>query len=75
MGANISVLVAGIVLVLVAPFTLIVIMPTNKRLLALNAEKDAQEALVLLNRWNKLHMVRSALGLVSLIIFLVQVLN
>ncbi len=75
MGANISVLVAGILLVLVAPFTLIVIMPTNNRLLALNAEKDAQEALMLLNRWNKLHMLRSALSLVSLIIFLVQVLN
>ena len=74
-GANIWVLVAGILLVSVAPFTLIVIMPTNKRLLALNAEEDAEETKMLLNRWNKLHMVRSALSLAALIIFLVQALN
>lgn len=74
-GANIFVLAAGILLVLVAPFTLIVIVPTNIRLLALNAEKDAEEAKMLLTRWNKLHMVRSALSLAALIIFLVQALN
>ena len=74
-GANGLVLVAGIVLVLVAPFTLIVIMPTNNRLLALNAEKDADEAILLLNRWNKLHLVRSVIGLSALVMFLVQTLN
>jgi len=74
-GANIIVLVAGIILVLVAPFTLIVIMPTNNRLLALDAEKDGDEARILLNRWNRLHLVRSALGLLALVIFLVQALN
>ncbi len=73
-GANIVVLVAGILLVLVAPFTLIVIMPTNNRLLGLNAEKDSEEAKILLNRWNKLHIVRSALSLAALITFLVQAL-
>jgi len=62
-------------LVLVAPFTLIIIMPTNNRLLALNAEKDAEESKILLSRWNKLHMVRSALSLAALIIFLIQALN
>ncbi|MEX0731085.1 MAG: DUF1772 domain-containing protein [Aquisalimonadaceae bacterium] len=74
-GASIWVLVAGILLVSVAPFTLIVIRPTNNRLLALNAEKDAHEAKMLLNRWNKLHMVRSALSLAALIVFLVQALK
>jgi uncharacterized membrane protein len=74
-GASLWVLVAGILLVSVAPFTLIVIMPTNNRLLALNSEKDTEEARILLNRWNMLHMVRSALSLAALIIFLVQALN
>ncbi|HMK60404.1 MAG TPA: DUF1772 domain-containing protein [Dissulfurispiraceae bacterium] len=74
-GAKIWVLIAGILLVLVVPFTLIAIMPTNNRLLALNAEKDADEAKILLNRWNKLHMVRSALSLAALIIFLLHALN
>jgi uncharacterized membrane protein len=74
-GASLWVLVAGILLVSVAPFTLIVIMPTNNRLLALNSEKDTEEARILLNHWNMLHMVRSALSLAALIIFLVQALN
>jgi hypothetical protein len=73
-GSNIYVLVAGILLVLVAPFTLIVIMPTNNRLLTLSGENDALEAQMLLSRWNKLHMVRSGLSLTALIVFLAQAL-
>lgn len=69
-GSSITILIAGILLVSVAPFTLIVIMPTNKRLLALDAEKDAGEVELLLKRWNRLHMVRSVLGTVSLVVFL-----
>jgi len=72
-GAGIWVLVAGTLLVLVAPFTLVVITPTNNRLLALNADKDTEEATTLLHRWNRLHMVRSGLGLAALVIFLVAV--
>jgi len=50
----------------------IVIRPTNNRLLGLNAEKDPGKAIMLQNRWNRLHMVRSAPSLAALIIFLVQ---
>ena len=64
-GSGIWVLVAGTLLVLVAPFTLVVIMPTNNRLLALNADKDPEEATMLLIRWNRLHMIRSGLGSVG----------
>lgn len=71
LGADVWVLVAGVLLVLVAPFTLIVIMPTNKRLLALDANSNMDEAEMLLDHWNRLHMVRSGLGLAALIIFLV----
>ena len=70
-GSGIWVPVAGTLLVLVAPFTFVVIMPTNNRLLALNADKDSEEAALLLNRWNRLHMVRSGLSLAALVIFLV----
>jgi len=65
-----QVLIAGVVLVSVAPFTLLAIMPTNNRLLALHAEQDAEEAAVLLSRWNRLHAVRSALGLTAFTMFL-----
>jgi hypothetical protein len=70
-GASVWASVAGTVLALVAPFTLFVIMPTNNRLLALNADRDMDEAKMLLDRWNRLHMVRSGLGLAALVIFLV----
>ena len=72
-GANMWVLVAGVLFVIVVPFSLVIIMPVNKRLLALNPEQDLEEAGLLLDRWNRLHGVRSALGLTALIIFLAQV--
>lgn len=68
-GATAQVLVAGVVLVSVAPFTLLVIMPTNKRLQAINAGTHADEAIVLLSRWNRLHAVRSALSFVAFVMF------
>jgi hypothetical protein len=71
LGANLWVPFAGTLLVLVAPFTLLVIRPTNNRLLALNEDNDMQEAGGLLDRWNRLHMVRSGLGLAALVVFLV----
>jgi hypothetical protein len=69
-GSDMTILIAGILLLSVAPFTLIVIMPTNRRLLVLDSEKDADEVQMLLNRWNRLHMVRSVLGTMSLVVFL-----
>ena len=71
LGSNMTILIAGILLLSVAPFTLIVIMPTNRRLLVLDSEKDADEVEMLLKRWNRLHMVRSVLGTLSLVVFLV----
>ena len=47
------------------PFTLTVIAPTNKRLLDESLEEDSAEALVLLERWGRLHAVRTCLGLVA----------
>ena len=69
-GAELRYLVAGIVLVAVAPYTLLVIMPTNRRLRELDARGDLDEAAVLLARWNRLHSVRSVLSGVALVLFL-----
>jgi hypothetical protein len=52
------------------PFTLIVILPTNKRLLDPSLNKNSQLAQQLLQRWATLHAVRSALSLASFLIFL-----
>jgi hypothetical protein len=70
MGSGINWLVGGILIVLVIPFTAIVILPTNKQLLDPSLDKNSEYAYQLLNRWGKLHAVRSILSLTSVIIFL-----
>jgi hypothetical protein len=56
------VLIGALLLGLVIPFTLLVILPTNKRLLDPGLERGSEEALALLIRWGRLHAVRSVLG-------------
>jgi Domain of unknown function (DUF1772) len=58
-GAGGAVLVGGVLLGLVIPFTLIVILPTNKRLLDPSLDRGSPEAAALLRRWGHLHAVRS----------------
>jgi hypothetical protein len=50
------------------PYTLIAIMPTNKRLLALAGA--APELRSLMSRWGSLHAVRTALGAAATLVFL-----
>ena len=69
-GAGFSWLVAGVLLGSVIPFTLIVILPTNKRLLGPALDRRSAEAERLLARWGRLHAVRSVLSGVALLIFL-----
>jgi len=71
MGASFWWLVGGSVLGLVIPFTLVVIFPTNKKLLDPSLDKSSELASVLLARWAKLHAVRSVLSLVAFLIFIV----
>ncbi len=63
--------ILGAVLILANwPYTLLVIMPTNQKLLA-TKETDVNGATVeLIRRWGKLHFVRTILGLSATGIFL-----
>jgi len=70
LGAGTTWLIAGILLGLVIPFTLTVILPTNRRLLSPALAKDSPEARQLLDRWGKLHAVRSILSFISFFVFL-----
>jgi Domain of unknown function (DUF1772) len=63
-------LIAGALLGSVIPFTLFVILPTNKRLLSPTLDKHSVEAERLLTRWAALHAVRSALSGAALLLFL-----
>jgi hypothetical protein len=64
-GAPIGWLAAGLLLGLVVPYTLVAILPTNKRLLDRTLSPDAPEAQQLLRRWTALHAVRTLLGLAA----------
>lgn len=63
-------LIGGGLLVSVVPFTALVILPTNERLLDPATADDSELAEKLLIRWGRLHAVRSALSLTSLLTFL-----
>jgi hypothetical protein len=69
-GATLWWLVAGVVLGSVIPFTLFVILPTNKVLLSTTLDKRSVEAERLLARWGTLHTVRSILSGLALLLFL-----
>jgi hypothetical protein len=69
-GATVWWLIAGVLLGLVIPFTLIVISPTNKRLLSPALDRGSAEAERLLVRWGRLHAVRSVLSGLALLLFL-----
>jgi hypothetical protein len=73
-GASFCWLVAGVLLGSVIPFTLIVILPTNKRLLSPTLDRRSLEAERLLARWNALHAVRSVLSGLALLLFLYLVI-
>jgi hypothetical protein len=64
-GGRIGWLGAGILLGLVVPYTLVVILPTNKRILDPSLSPDAPEARLLLRRWTTLHAARTVVGLIA----------
>lgn len=71
-GSSVSWMIGGVLLGLVVPLTLVVIMPTNKRLLSSGLDKRSEEVRELLDRWNRLHGVRTALSVVALVLFVVD---
>ena len=67
---DVLVLVAGVLLGSVIPFTQIVILPTNKQLLNPALDRRSAQAGQLLARWGTLHAVRSVLSALALLLFL-----
>ncbi|TCT05568.1 DUF1772 domain-containing protein [Aquabacter spiritensis] len=51
------------------PYTMIGIMPTNRRLLALPDGAGGAETARLIENWSHLHMVRTGLGALSTLVF------
>ena len=63
-------LVGGIFIGAVVPFTLIAILPTNRKLLDRARDNTSDSTLRLLTKWGRLHAVRTGLSLTALIVLL-----
>ena len=67
-GHGVLPLAAGLLMAAVIAFTLVVILPTNKRLLDPTLDSGSTEAATLLARWGHLHAVRTLLGAAALLL-------
>ena len=63
-------LLGAFVLVANWPYTLFAIMPTNNQLKAINSANAGSMSRILIERWGKLHAVRSVLGFAATLVFL-----
>jgi hypothetical protein len=63
-------LLGAVVLLANWPYTMFIIMPTNRQLMDTPPEAATAETRRMLERWGALHAGRSALGLVATLIFL-----
>jgi len=57
------------------PWTLLVILPTNKALLAMNPAQAGPESRALLEKWGRLHALRTGLGCAATLSFLAACLT
>lgn len=70
-----AIVAAAIIFGAVVPFTLVVIAPTNHRLLDPGLDPNGSEAAALLQRWGRLHAVRSVLATAAFVTLIVRALE
>ena len=68
LGRGAPVLVAGLLLGALIPFTLLVVLPTNKRLLDPALAPRSTETASLLIRWGRFHAVRSVASVIAFVL-------
>jgi hypothetical protein len=69
-GGGVGWVIAALLIGAVVPFTFLGIMPTNRRLLAPARDLASEETRTLLEKWAKLHAVRTVLSLLATVIYL-----
>src|SRR5262249_3828615 len=69
LGADVLWFLAALLIGVVVPFTFAVVMPTNRQLLDLQRDLSSVETRSLLEKWNRLHAVRTVLSLAASIIY------
>lgn len=68
-GSGLGWLVGGLLVGALIPFTLLVMMPTNRRLLDPGFDSGSSEAQELLSRWGQLHVVRTVISVAVFVTF------
>lgn len=63
-------IVGAVLMIANWPFTLIGIMPTNNRLMAIDPKNAGSASRALIEKWGRLHGCRTALGTLAVIAFL-----
>jgi len=71
MSRELAWLVGAVLIGSVGPFTLLIMLPTNTRLVDPTLDRSSEAARQLLVRWARLHALRTVLSLTALLIFLV----
>ena len=63
-------LVGAVLIISVIPFTALVILPTNNRLLTAGRDLASDETRMLLEKWGRLHAVRSTVSLAASVVYI-----
>jgi len=68
-------IIGALLIFAVIPFTLLIILPTNKQLLAPGPQYESAHTQRLLVRWGQLHAVRTLASLAATVTFLIAMLR
>jgi hypothetical protein len=75
MTGRLAFFIGAILLVANWPWTMFGIMPTNKVLMATESEEASPLSRALIVKWNRLHSVRTALGCLAILAFLIALVS
>jgi hypothetical protein len=75
LGGGILWLIGAVLIGLVVAFTFIAVMPTNHQLLAPGRDLSSAETRSLLEKWGRLHAVRSLLSFLAAIVYLLSLIG
>jgi hypothetical protein len=75
MTGRLAFFIGAILLVANWPWTMFGIMPTNKVLMATESEEASPQSRALIVKWNRLHSVRTALGCLAILAFLIALVS
>ena len=74
-GDGVLWLIGAALIGLVVPFTFIAVRPTNHQLLATGRDLSSPETRSLLEKWGRLHAVRSVLSFLASIVYLAALIG